>query len=168
MGPVAGGLHQFPRKSTLRGECFLCAYASASDQDEIHRIVHRGRFNLLVMNAYPYTNGHLLVAPRQHVGELEQVPTEVLAEMVELMRNGVAVLKKVVHCQGINIGINLGRCAGAGLPDHLHIHLVPRWQGDTNFMSVIGNTRVISGSMQDLFERFRAAFAELYPGAHSP
>ena len=122
--------------------CVLCASIETAGE-AASLVVHLARFNLVVMNLYPYNAGHLMVAPLRHVGSLGAATAEELAEMMELARRSEAVLREVYRPDGINLGMNLGRPAGAGVADHIHLHVVPRWTGDTNFMTVVGETRVI-------------------------
>jgi len=110
-----------------------------------------------VMNRFPYTNGHLLVAPAAHKPDMASLADEELLDLSRTIRDGVAILQKTVRAQGFNVGYNLGLCAGAGLPDHLHAHIVPRWAGDTNFMPVLGDTRVIPDSLDALAAELRKA-----------
>ncbi len=138
--------------------CFLCKAAEASD-DAARRqrlVLWQTEHSVVLINRYPYANGHLLVAPRAHKADLEEL-TE--AEANDLMRQTTEVirlLKRAVSAQGFNVGINLGRCAGAGVPGHIHQHIVPRWAGDTNFMSVVGQVRVIPQAMTQLYNELRA------------
>ena len=141
--------------------CFLCRDRDDPEADEANLVLWRGRRCFVVMNRFPYTGGHTLIAPLDHVGELGDLDDEVLHEMMELTRDVQQVLARVVHAHGFNIGINLGRCAGAGLPGHLHVHIVPRWSGDTNFMSVFGDVRMIPQALETLYAQLRAAGAEL-------
>jgi ATP adenylyltransferase len=129
------------------GGCFLCRYLAQPEADALNHVVWREPDVFVVMNRFPYTNGHLLIAPARHVGEPADM-TE--AEMTALGRatyRGVALLKKALQPQGFNIGANLGRCAGAGLPEHIHHHVVARWAGDTNYMAVLGGIRVIPDAL---------------------
>ena len=107
---------------------------------------------MVLLNRYPYNNGHLLVGPRAHKGRLEELTPEELLETMETLRRMVGILQDLMQPEGFNIGLNLGRVAGAGLPGHLHWHIVPRWNGDTNFMPVLGNLKVIAQSLDSLFE----------------
>ncbi len=141
--------------------CFLCAYAGMPDADAAHYVLWRSAAVLVLLNRYPYTNGHLLVAPQAHVGALDALDEAVLCEMTRRLRDAVRVLREVVQAEGFNIGMNLGRCAGAGLPDHVHWHVVPRWSADTNFMSVVGNARVIPQSLDDVYDQLRRKATEL-------
>ena len=130
--------------------CFLCRYHSAPEQDESNHVLWRTPHAFVVMNRFPYTNGHLLVAPAAHEPDLAALDDASLLDMTQAIRDGVAVLEQTIRPQGFNIGYNLGRCAGAGLPGHLHAHIVPRWSGDTNFMAIIGEARVIPDSLDAL------------------
>ncbi|RJP35939.1 MAG: HIT domain-containing protein [Phycisphaerales bacterium] len=135
--------------------CFLCRYASTPEDDAANHVVWRGADCLVVMNRFPYTNGHLMVAPTCHVGELADVPDDVYARMSDAVRKSVTLLKLTVSAQGFNIGYNLGLCAGAGLPDHVHAHVVPRWNGDTNYMAVLGKVRVVPDALDALYVELR-------------
>ena len=143
------------------GECFLCAYASDPGQDAANHVVWRGESALVVMNRFPYTNGHLMVAPLRHVGDpAELLPAEML-EMTTLVYQGVALLRRALRAEGFNIGANLGRCAGAGLPDHLHHHIVGRWSADTNYMAVLGGVRVIPDGLDATYADLVSAAKEM-------
>ncbi len=131
--------------------CFLCQCGVASD-DRQRAVVHRCQHSVTVLNRYPYNNGHLLVAPRRHLGRLEQLSPEEQLALAQTISRMVLLLEKVLQPHGFNVGLNLGRPAGAGLPDHLHWHIVPRWTGDTNFMPVVAGIRVIPQSLDALWE----------------
>lgn len=137
--------------------CFLCHYRDTPD-DAAQRVVHRAAHTMVVMNKFPYTNGHLLIAPFSHKAELDDLDDTEFAEVWAMTRSATALLKRVLQPHGFNIGINLGRCAGAGLPGHLHVHVVPRWNGDTNFMAVLGDVRVIPQSLDKLHRAFVEAW----------
>jgi ATP adenylyltransferase len=141
--------------------CFLCAYRDNPAADRANHVLWRSPQTLVVLNRFPYSIGHLLICPAAHQAELEQLPDDVLAELSRRVRDAKRVLQRLVQAQGFNIGINLGRCAGAGLPDHLHWHVVPRWGGDTNFISVVGETRVIPETLDGLYERFLHCATEM-------
>jgi ATP adenylyltransferase len=130
--------------------CFLCRYWQQPDRDGANRVVWRSDGAFAVMNRFPYTNGHMLIAHAAHKGDMTDLSEDELFEMTRLTRDCVGLLRKTVHAQGFNVGYNIGRCAGAGLPDHLHLHVVPRWGGDTNFMPVVGDLRVIPDSLDKL------------------
>lgn len=155
-------IHSLHDARTGVGEgCFLCRYVAAPDQDAAHHVLWRRNRTLTVFNAFPYSAGHLLVAPQQHLADLEDLDPAIMAEMMLQARDAKRLLAKLLSAQGFNIGLNLGRCAGAGLPGHLHLHVVPRWEGDSNFMSVLSDVRVISQSLESLYEHMRQATAAL-------
>jgi ATP adenylyltransferase len=130
--------------------CFICQ-GLADQDDRRNLIVLRTPLSVVLLNRFPYNNGHLLVAPRAHKGELAELNAAELLETMETMRRMVAVLDRLIHPDGYNIGLNLGRVAGAGLPGHLHWHVVPRWHGDVNFMPVLADTKVIVQSLDSLY-----------------
>ena len=138
--------------------CVLCR-ALEGAQEEGSLVVHRGAANFVVMNLYPYNSGHLMIATRRHVARLAEATPEELGEMMALARRSEAVLQHAYAPDGLNVGMNLGKPAGAGVADHLHLHVVPRWTGDTNFMTVAGGTRVIPEDPVEAARRLRAHFA---------
>ncbi len=140
--------------------CFLCHCAQQRGADLDSLVVAAFVHCVVVMNRYPYNAGHLLIAPRIHEGALEALPKIVAAEMMEVLQRTVEVTNAVLHPHGCNVGANLGRHAGAGVPDHLHFHVVPRWSGDTNFMPVLAEVKVVSDSLEQMWHQFSAAFAE--------
>ena len=144
------------------GECFLCDYWKSPDCDAANGVVHRAKHMFVVMNRFPYTNGHLLIAPTDHKADLTDLTDAELLEMNQLVRDARMVLGVAVGAHGFNVGINLGRCAGAGLPGHLHTHVVPRWNGDTNFMAVLGDVRVIPQAMERAYHAVCNAWQDLY------
>jgi ATP adenylyltransferase len=121
-------------------------------------IVFRGNAAFVLLNLYPYNNGHLLVAPYAHTGDLAALDSAVAEEMMRITQRSIDVLQRVYRPDGFNVGMNLGRPAGAGLPDHLHTHVVPRWNGDTNFMPVVGETKVLPESLEQTYDRLVPAF----------
>ena len=139
--------------------CVFCHAPELPDGDE-NLIVARGQFCYVILNRYPYTTGHLMVVPFEHLEKLEDHSPETRAEMIELTTRCVQVLERVYHAQGFNIGANLGAAAGAGIPKHLHFHVVPRWQGDTNYMASIGNTRILPEALEDTYRRVRDAWED--------
>ena len=139
------------------GGCFLCRYVGTPDRDADNHVVWRQDACLTVFNRFPYCNGHLLTAPRAHVAELDDLDDATLNELIRQVRDARRLLAAATGAQGFNVGMNFGRCAGAGLPGHLHVHVVPRWEGDTNFMAVVGDTRVISQSIEELHAKMREA-----------
>lgn len=137
--------------------CFFCAYPK-SDEDEKHLVLARGKYCFVMMNAYPYNPGHLLVVPYRHTADFGSLSAEESAELMHLCQVSHAVLTKVMTPQGFNFGMNLGKIAGAGVDDHLHMHIVPRWGGDTNFMPVFAEVRVLSEALNATWKRIRAAW----------
>lgn len=137
--------------------CIFCDKPK-EDRDEENLILYRGNLNFVIMNAFPYNPGHLMVVPFRHNGKLEDMTSEERREHYELVSRAVGVLREVAKTENFNTGMNLGRVAGAGIADHIHTHIVPRWNGDNNFMPVIGETRVISESMRDIYQRLKVKF----------
>lgn len=139
-------------------ECIFCS-KPAENRDAENLIVYRAERNFIILNLFPYTSGHLMVAPYQHLGNLEEAPAETLAEMMQLTRAAETCLRQVYRAPGFNIGMNIGSCAGAGIAGHIHMHVLPRWSGDANFMTTVGETRVLPEDLTTTYERLRAAFA---------
>lgn len=146
--------------------CFLCRARDEAGRDAENLLLWRAKNCIVVMNRFPYSAGHLLIAPAGHIGDMTDLDDDTLAEMMQLARDSQKLLAHSIRADGFNIGINSGRCAGAGLPGHLHMHVVPRWNGDTNFMAVLGDVRIVSQSLTELYQQLRKASAELnLPGA---
>lgn len=144
------------------GEKPGCVFCQAQEDGGQSRLVlWQGDACFVILNLYPYNNGHLMVVPRRHVGTLADVEPDELSELMRLTRLSEIVLTEAYRPQGLNVGMNLGRPAGAGVVDHVHIHVVPRWTGDTNFMSVVGNVRVLPEDLEHTAEKLRAIFARL-------
>ena len=143
-----------------RNPNFLSDAARASD-DASHLVVTRRKNAFLMMNRYPYTVGHLLAVPYRKTAELSSLGENELLELWQLAVHAQALLRDAAKAQGFNIGLNLGACAGAGVPDHLHLHVVPRWEGDTNFMPVLGGTRLLSDGLQTLYQKLMDAQSRL-------
>ncbi|MBC8204678.1 HIT domain-containing protein [bacterium] len=139
------------------GRCIFCI-DSNNDEEHHKLIVHRGKTAFVMMNKYPYNNGHLLIAPYRHIKDFNDLTDEELLEMQKLIGGCINALKKTMHPQGFNIGMNLGRTAGAGVEDHVHYHIVPRWDGDTNFMPIFSGTKVISEALAQSCEKLKANF----------
>ena len=137
-------------------DCFLCQ-AAAGDDDRQRLIVQHGRYSLTVLNRYPYNNGHLLVSPKRHVARLDQLEAAEHLDLVQTITHMIGLLERTIRAEGFNVGLNLGQVAGAGLPGHVHWHIVPRWHGDTNFMPTISGIRVIPQSMEAHWEQLPAA-----------
>jgi len=141
-------------------ECFLCKAAIDKD-DEANLVVYRGDRIIVVLNKYPYNPGHLLIAPIRHVPSIEDLNDKELFELAKTIRLSKLVLDEVYKPNGYNIGINLGKAAGAGLEGHLHVHIVPRWIGDTNFIVVLSNTKVIVEALNQSYRKLKTAFSEV-------
>jgi ATP adenylyltransferase len=141
--------------------CVFCAAATATD-DAAFYVVARGRYCFVILNAFPYNNGHVMVLPYEHTADLVALDPEAAQELMDMTRAAVDALRRSMHPTGYNIGMNLGEAAGAGIADHLHMHVVPRWSGDTNFMSVVGETRLIPQSLADTWEMLRGAWADAH------
>jgi len=137
-----------------------CPFCQALEETEgeISLIVYRGKNAFVMLNRYPYTSGHLMVLPYSHQEKLAGLDQETRAEMIELINHAGEVLRKIYHPEGLNIGLNEGSAAGAGLPKHLHWHIVPRWIGDTNYMTTIGSVRVIPETLEDTYWKIRSAW----------
>jgi ATP adenylyltransferase len=138
-------------------ECFFCE-ALAKDDDSATLILAREGAAFVILNAYPYNPGHLLVATNRHVGELDELTSKELADTGRLLQRSLGALRDSSSPDGFNLGMNLGRVAGAGIPGHLHWHVVPRWNGDTNFMPVVGQTRVLPELLDETYERLKPLF----------
>ena len=147
-----------PKESNKRG-CIFCAKIRASNaQDRENLVVWRGKRAFVALNLYPYSNGHLMVAPYRHTGELEALDGDTLKEMMLLVAKSIRALRVMMNPQGFNVGANLGHVAGAGVEDHVHIHIVPRWGGDTNFMPVFADVRMIPELLPQTYDGLLAAF----------
>jgi ATP adenylyltransferase len=140
--------------------CIFCNRLKMKDSIE-NLIVYRASWNFVILNKYPYNSGHTMIVTNRHIANLEELTSEEATEFFELTRKTVVVVKEVLKPHSLNIGMNLGEISGAGVPNHLHLHAVPRWQGDTNFMPVIGKTKVISVPLEPVYEALREGFAKL-------
>lgn len=138
-------------------DCFLCRAAAAEDDPE-SLVVHAAEHHVVLLNRHPYTNGHLMVAPRAHLADPSAASGEAVDELWPLVLRARDVLRSVYRPDGFNLGMNLGGTAGAGVPEHFHFHVVPRWDGDTSFLSVVGGVRTIPEDLQDTWGRVRSAF----------
>lgn len=138
--------------------CFLCR-AVADSRDRENLVVERGRDTLVILNRYPYNNGHLLVASQRHLGGLDELPAQTNLEAIETIARLTTLVKRLIHADGFNIGLNLGKVAGAGVPGHLHWHVVPRWQGDTNFMPVLAGVDVIPQALDEFWSMLTDALS---------
>ncbi len=145
----------------LSEECIFCAFPAQPARWREHLVLAVGRHSFVMMNKYPYNNGHLMVIPRRHVGDPGDLPAEEYAATGEMLRAATRILGEAVKAQGFNIGMNLGRVAGAGIENHCHWHIVPRWHGDTNYMPVVGEVKVMSQHLEDGYDTLRPLFAPL-------
>ncbi|HVO82083.1 MAG TPA: HIT domain-containing protein [Terriglobales bacterium] len=136
--------------------CLFCDLLKAGDDEKAH-IVHRGRHCFIILNTFPYTSGHVMILPYAHLDELRKLPLEAAHEMIELSQRMEAVLRQLYSPNGINLGMNIGQAAGAGVAGHIHMHVLPRWIADSNFMTVVGETRILPESLEVTYQRIRAA-----------
>lgn len=138
--------------------CFLCAHAADAAHDRDHLVLFRASTVFVLLNLYPYNSGHLMVAPYQHTGDFPHLDPEVAAALTHVTQRAVEALEQEYTPDAFNVGMNLGRAAGAGVPDHLHVHVVPRWNGDTNFMPVVAATKVLPETLQQTYDRLVTHF----------
>jgi ATP adenylyltransferase len=150
--------YQYVTKADPPPGCVFCAAASSADDRE-SLIVHRAKHNFIILNRFPYTNGHVMVVPFQHVSTLLDLKEDALVEMMRLARDCEEHLRAIYRPDGLNIGMNLGQSAGAGIAAHVHMHVLPRWIGDTNFMSVTGETRVLPEELPATWEKLSASWS---------
>ncbi|MCU0488343.1 MAG: HIT domain-containing protein [Anaerolineales bacterium] len=137
--------------------CVFCKALETIDGSQ-NLVVFRGQWNFVILNRFPYTSGHLMVVPKQHTAYLPVLDVPTMAELMELASQSITVLSKLYHPQGYNLGMNLGEVAGAGIAEHIHLHIVPRWGGDTNFMSTTAATRVLPEALEDTYCRIKEAW----------
>jgi ATP adenylyltransferase len=138
--------------------CIFCTASQNPADDEANLVVHRGDQNFVILNRYPYISGHLMVAPYAHIGKLSDAPKSATDEMMDLVKTCERGLRQAYSPEGFNLGMNLGRVAGAGIADHIHMHILPRWGGDTNFMSTVSDTRVLPEDLSTTYEKLRGKF----------
>ena len=155
--------YQYVQKEKTGGGCVFClAAAAGTDEksDEQRLVVHRARKNFIILNLYPYSTGHLMVVPYQHVDTLEEASAETLEEMIRLVQRSQLHLREIYRPPGFNLGMNLGESAGAGIAEHIHMHVLPRWPGDTNFMTTVAETRVLPEDLKVTWRKLRHAFTK--------
>lgn len=140
------------------GRCFFCEALNNPLDDETNFVLHRAAHNFVILNRYPYISGHLMIAPNEHLAELDAAAKEVTDEMMDLAKRCQSALREVYKPNGFNLGMNLGQAAGAGVAEHFHMHLMPRWSGDTNFMSTVGDTRVLPEDLATTFGKLKPKF----------
>ena len=153
--------YKFISEGAPKDECVFCQLPGSPGDAEKNLVVHRAAYNYVVLNLYPYTAGHLLIVPFVHASELNAVPADTTDEMMSLCRLAERALHDVYHPNGINLGMNLGSAAGAGIAGHIHMHVLPRWLGDANFLSVIGETRMLPEELPVTWRKLSDKFAEL-------
>jgi ATP adenylyltransferase len=136
-------------------ECIFCQKLDGKDEENL--VLWRGNTCFAMLNIFPYNNGHLMIAPYRHIASLKDLNEEEKLELMQALTLWLEILKEALQCQGFNIGMNIGKVAGAGVPDHIHLHIVPRWEGDTNFMPVIGETKVIPQSLSSTYKMLKTA-----------
>ncbi|MDK2384722.1 MAG: HIT domain-containing protein [Candidatus Korarchaeota archaeon] len=141
-------------------ECIFCTLP-AEGRDEENLILHRSEHCFIILNKYPYNPGHLMVAPYRHVASIEDLTEDEAKDMWRLIRLSMLTLRRAMNPEGFNVGANIGKAAGAGFEGHVHIHIVPRWNGDTNFMPVIGNTKVVSDALRNTYTELKKALSEI-------
>jgi len=147
--------------ATEADPCVLCAkFKDAPENDRKNLVLFRGKLSFIMMNLYPYNSGHLMIVPYMHTGRFEELPPETTAEMTAFLQKLLPVFRKVMSPDGFNIGMNLERVAGAGIIDHVHIHLVPRWNGDCNFMPVLAETKVISEHLDATYDKLKEGIGD--------
>jgi ATP adenylyltransferase len=141
--------------------CIFCNAAAHPESDELNLVVYRCGSCFVLLNRYPYTSGHVMIAPYSHVSRLSQIDDSVAEEMMRIARRSERLLEKVYGPDGLNVGMNLGEAAGAGIEEHIHLHVLPRWKADANFMTPIANTRVIPEALEDTYAKLKAAYVNL-------
>jgi len=153
-------------KNTISGNSEGCLFCNIINEnnDKENLIVCRGKKSYIIINRYPYNNGHLMIVPYNHFSEVEMLSDEEILEMMKFLKLSIKVLSKKFSPEGFNIGVNLGKVAGAGIDDHIHLHIVPRWTGDTNFMPVLGDTKIISQNLQETWKIIKEGFDEIKIG----
>jgi ATP adenylyltransferase len=142
----------------IQSGCIFCAALTQTDEQTL--IIFRGQGAYVILNRYPYTNGHLMIVPVEHRDSLDRLNAEVRSEMMELLNQAIIILRKVYKPNGFNLGGNIGEAAGAGVADHVHLHVLPRWSGDTNFITAIGDTRVIPETVEETWHKLIAAWKD--------
>ncbi|MES0278290.1 MAG: HIT domain-containing protein [Dehalococcoidales bacterium] len=148
---------RYIEKAKEEKSCFLCDLP-AENKDAANYILYRGRLNYVILNSYPYNAGHLMVAPYRHVAGLDEMTAAERSDHIEVISRAIKVLKEVFEPEGFNTGINMGRIAGAGVDKHIHSHVVPRWQGDSNFMPLLADTKVINEALEETYQKLSGKF----------
>jgi len=156
----AGSQDQSKKTDTTSAQCVFCSQLQ-ENKDKENFIIKRFKHSFVILNRYPYNAGHLLILPIKHRGSLNELSKSERSELMEITNQSIILLQKSFQNDGVNVGLNLGKSAGAGIPSHLHIHILPRWQGDTNFMPTIAETKIISFDLKKVYEQLRLAFKKL-------
>ena len=138
--------------------CVFCKILNSPATDEENFILHRAGFNFVILNIYPYISGHLMIVPFAHLANLDEAAKEITDEMMDLTKHCQSIIREVYRSDGMNLGMNFGKAAGAGVAEHFHLHILPRWTGDANFMTAIGETRTIPESLQTTYEKLKNKF----------
>lgn len=146
---------EYVTKDKIEG-CVFCHISAHAEEDESLHVLHRNEHCFMVMNRYPYTPGHFMIIPHMHTDKLEELPEEVWLDMSKLAKQSVKLLKEGFGAKGVNIGMNLGKAAGAGIAEHIHMHLVPRWERDTNFITAVADTRVYSTDFEKIYKKIKS------------
>jgi len=139
-------------------QCIFCNAGQSPADDEKNLVLHRGAHNFVILNLFPYIGGHMMIAPYAHLGELDATPKDTTDELMDLVKRCQIALREVYSPHGFNVGMNLGRAAGAGIADHIHMHIMPRWSGDTNFMTAVADTRVLPEDLPTTYRKLRQKF----------
>lgn len=151
------GVAHAKNSTNTESECVFCN-DFAQDTDEKYMIVARYKHMIVMLNRFPYNAGHLLILPHGHIADLHDLSSQARSELIELTNHSINALKKVLHCDGVNVGLNLGKAAGAGIPSHLHMHVLPRFTGDTNFLPVLCDTKQISFDLHNIYQKLKPEF----------
>lgn len=154
------GIAHAKSESTAQEDCVFCNHFK-QDTDEQHLIFRRFKHMIIMLNLYPYNAGHLLILPKAHLCSLDQLPQEARYELIELVTHSATIVKKILACDGTNVGLNLGKAAGAGIPGHLHMHVLPRFTGDTNFLPTLADTKQISFDLTKMYKRLKPEFDKI-------
>lgn len=153
--------HGIKEKDPQKTNCVFCDKVSVEDPANHEFVLKITKHAFVVLNLYPYNGGHILILPIKHVADIEDLSKDVRSELMELMSASIVILKEKLKTQGVNAGLNLGRASGAGLPEHLHLHVVPRWIGDTNFITTVGQTKNVSVDLHEVYKDLKPAFQAL-------
>ncbi|MCZ6669449.1 MAG: HIT domain-containing protein [Acidobacteria bacterium] len=146
------------------GGCLFCRVQAARRDGPANLLLHRGKQNFIILNRFPYNNGHLMIVPNKHMASLSVMSVGQMGEMMELARRSEKAIRDLYHPDGFNLGINLGKCSGAGIIGHIHLHIVPRWAGDTNFMAVMNGTRILPESLATTYRKIRRKLRQASSG----